>query len=77
MGKQKGGKDVADIDLVLKSMRPMCIYRPVDLIKLLPISESAVRASLKRLARGMVVDVINDNEKGRKRMYQTKQETLF
>lgn len=77
MARQKGENDMADADLVLKAMRPNCIYRPIDLIKLLNISESGVRSSLKKLENGMVVDVITGNEKGRKKMYQTKQAELF
>jgi hypothetical protein len=62
---------------VLTAMQPCCIYRPCDLVDDTNLTVDAVRDSLKRLARGMIVEEIKTGEYRRKSLYQTKQEKLF
>jgi hypothetical protein len=69
------GDEMENINRVLTAMQPMCIYRPKDLD--IDLSVDECRRILKKLAKGMVVEVIETGEYGRKFLYQTKQERLF
>lgn len=77
MVKTKGDENAGNIDIVLSSMEPMCVYRPCDLVSITNLSNKEINRLLRKLTKGMMVDVIEDNEYRRKKLYQTKQNRLF
>jgi len=77
MDKIKGDVNMDNVNRVLAAMKPMCIYRPCDLVDDANLPRQEINRVLKRLARGMMVDVIETGEHRRKTLYQTKQEKLF
>ena len=64
------------INQIYTKMIPGVWYRPSDLV-CDDIDSACARRVLRTLARGGVVDVENDSERGRKNLYITKQRQLL
>jgi len=65
------------INTIMTAMRPKCVYRPADLAESTHIPVKDVSRCLKMLEKGGMVESTNTEEYRRKKLYTTKQKSLF
>jgi len=62
---------------ILTAMKQQCIYRPCDLQGATGLPTGEIKKTLDVMAKGGVVETIRGDGYRRKKLYQTKQKSLF